>query len=123
MSYWTNLNYIFKDGKLVAKDSHQKIKHKHFLENLKDGQEVEIFISVKNKEKSLAQLAKIHACIREISLESGYTFNEVKRYVKEKTGLFNGEDYKSFRDCSVQELTIAIQQCIEMGQEYNINLQ
>lgn len=123
MSYWSDIKFKVVNGKLKPVNKKEELKYKHFLENLKEGQQVEIFISTVEKEKSLAQLAKVHACIREIALESGYTFDEVKNYVKEKTGLYNPDGYKSFGDCSVQELTLAIQQCIEMGYEYNLTLQ
>lgn len=123
MSFWKDIKFVVKDGALVPKNKQEELKQKHFLENLKEGQEVDMFLSIPQKEKSLAQLAKVHACIREVALESGYTFDEVKNYVKKKSGLVTPEGFKSFSDCDVQELTLAIQQCMVMGYEYNLNLQ
>ena len=84
-----------------------------------------MFIGLTSSDKSVAQLAKVHACIRELALESGYTFDEMKVLVKEKSGLaYDGGGavfFKSFADCSKSELALAIQACIEIGELYNIN--
>jgi hypothetical protein len=50
----------------------------------------------------------------------------MKILVKEKSGLsYDGGGaivLKSFADCSKDELVLAIQACIEIGELYNINL-
>ena len=38
----------------------------------------QMYIDLAGADHSKAQLAKVHACIREIAKESGYTFDEVK---------------------------------------------
>jgi hypothetical protein len=57
--------------------------------------------------------------IREIAQEIGYTFEEAKLVVKRKAGLCftkNKEEYcKSFGQCDKNELNLAIQACIEIG--------
>ena len=117
---------IKESGKLVYLDDKSKLNYKLFLDKLPEGQEVEMFIGLTSSDKSVAQLAKIHACIRELALESGYTFDEMKVLVKQKSGLaFDGGGaifFKSFADCSKSELALAIQACIEIGELYNINL-
>jgi len=117
---------VKQDGKLVYPNDKSKLNYKLFLDKLPEGQEVEMFIGLTSSDKSVAQLAKIHACIRELALESGYTFDEMKVLVKQKCGLaFDGGGaifFKSFADCSRSELALAIQACIEIGELYNINL-
>lgn len=118
---------IKESGKLVYLDDKSKLNYKLFLEKLPEGQEIEIFIGLTTSNKSIAQLAKIHACIRELAKESGYTFEEMKILIKEKSGLCysTGQETicKSFGNCSKDELMLAIQACIEIGKIYNINLE
>ena len=116
---------VKQSGKLVYPNDKSKLNYKLFLDKLPEGQEVEMFIGLTSSDKSVAQLAKVHACIRELALESGYTFDEMKVLVKEKSGLaYDGDGavfFKSFADCSKSELALAIQACIEIGELYNIN--
>ena len=118
---------IKESGKLVYLDDKSKLNYKLFLDKLPEGQEVEMFIGLTSSDKSVAQLAKVHACIRELALESGYTFDEMKIIIKEKSGLsYDGGGaivFKSFADCSKNELLLAIQACIEIGKDLNINLE
>jgi len=127
MSYWETIKFVKKNGKLVLLNKAEKIKYDLFLENIKEGQIIEAFMSVQEKEKTLAQLAKVHACIRLLAKESGYTFAEMKKLIKSEAGLTypdeNGEVvYKSFGDCSIEEVMLAIEACIEIGYNYNLNL-
>jgi len=123
MTYWSDFKLVFKKGKLVPVNKKDKLKHKLFIEGLNEGDEVEVFLNKTNTSKSLAQLAKVHTCIRTIAMESGYTFLEVKELVKDYSGLSLIDSKKSFADCSIEELMLAIQACIEIGYEYNLNLQ
>jgi hypothetical protein len=111
--------FIKKDGKLVFAHPQDKLAYEIFVEKLKEGDKVDMFIEVSNPDHSKAQLAKVHACIRELAKESGYTFDEMKLIVKQTSGI---ED-KSFADCSKDELMLAIEGCIQIGREqFNINL-
>jgi hypothetical protein len=111
--------FIKKDGKLVFVHPQDKLAYEIFVEKLKEGDKVDMFIEVSNPDHSKAQLAKVHACIRELAKESGYTFEEMKLVVKEHAGLAG----KSFGDCSKSDLMLAIEACIQIGSEnYNINL-
>jgi len=96
------------------------------LDKLSDGQQVEVFMGLTSDDGSVAQLAKVHACIRELAKESGYTFDEMKTIIKQHAGLCydaGGAEYcKSFADCSKDELVLAIEACIQIGREFNINL-
>ena len=115
-----------KNGNLVHINESTKISYQLFLDKLQEGQEVEVFMGLTSDNGSLAQLAKIHACIRELAKESGYTFDEMKFIIKQHSGLCydgGGAEYcKSFKDCSKEELAMAIESAIELGRDLNINL-
>lgn len=113
-------------GKLVHINESTKISYQLFIDKLQEGQEIEVFMGLSDDSGSLAQLAKVHACIRELAKESGYTFDEMKFIVKKHSGLCydgGGAEYcKSFKDCSKDELAMAIESAIELGRDLNINL-
>lgn len=115
-----------KNGNLVHINESTKISYQLFLDKLQEGQEVEVFMGLTSDNGSLAQLAKVHACIRELAKESGYTFDEMKFIIKQHSGLCydgGGAEYcKSFKDCSKDELAMAIESAIELGRDLNINL-
>lgn len=115
-----------KNGNLVHINESTKISYQLFLDKLQEGQEVEVFMGLTSDNGSLAQLAKIHACIRELAKESGYTFDEMKVIVKKHSGLcYDGVDAeycKSFKECSKDELAMAIESAVEIGRDLNINL-
>ena len=117
---------VKRDGKLVYPDDKSKLNYQIFLDKLSEGQEIEVFMDLASNDKSAAQIAKVHACIRELAKESGYTFSEMKIIVKKQAGLCyddDGMEYcKSFGDCSKSQLILAIEACIEIGKEFNINL-
>jgi S-adenosylmethionine:tRNA-ribosyltransferase-isomerase (queuine synthetase) len=115
-----------KNGNLVHINESTKISYQLFLDKLQEGQEVEVFMGLTSDNGSLAQLAKVHACIRELAKESGYTFDEMKFIVKQHSGLCydgGGAEYcKSFKECSKEELAMAIESAVELGRDLNINL-
>lgn len=108
-----------KDGALDFPIKAVGNKFQKFLNDLPDGAQLEIFIGVSGDKGSNPQLARLHAMIREIAQEIGYTFEEAKLVVKRKAGLCftkNKEEYcKSFGQCDKDELNLAIQACIEIG--------
>jgi len=117
---------IKKDGKLVYSNPQNKLAYELFIQKLSEGQEVDIYIDLANADHSRAQINKVHACIRELAKESGYTFEAMKLLVKEQAGLcYEAEgqlECKSFGDCSKDELLLAIESCIEIGKIMNVNL-
>jgi hypothetical protein len=117
---------VKQDGKLIYPDVKSKLNYKLFIEKLAEGQEVDMFIDLTSTDHSLAQLAEIHACIRELAKESGYTFEEMKILVKKHAGLCydigETEYCKSFKECGKEELVLAIESAIEIGRDLNINL-
>jgi len=94
-------------------------KYFQLEKDLAEGEIVEVYITkIENEDdKTSGQLAKVHACIRELARETGHTFEEMKEIVKEKAGLYDpaSKEYKSFADCDKKELSDAIQTCIELG--------
>lgn len=71
-------------------------------------------------DRTLGQLAKVHALIKEIADESGNSAEDVKDDIKRKAGLYvvtetSDLEFKSFKDCSKKELSKAIECCIELG--------
>ena len=115
-----------KDGELHFPLKANETRFKNFLSNIPDGAHLELFLGVTTDKGSNAQLARIHAMYREIGNELGYTFEEIKLMVKRKAGVCftrnNTEYCKSFADCSKTELVLAIEACIEIGKEFNLNL-
>ena len=76
--------FVKKEGKLTYKSEKDGVAYKNFVESIKEGEELEMFISIKGAAGSYAQISKIHVCIREMAKESGYTFDEMKKLVKKQ---------------------------------------
>lgn len=117
------INYIFKDGRIypaVEKDFAQLAL---FTKSLKEGQLLEVYMCpLETPDKTLAQLAKVHAMIKEIAVFTGEGFNDLKDVIKHKAGIYDVVDsrsgeirLKSFKDCSKTELSKAIEACLEIG--------
>ena len=108
-----------KEGELHFPIKAIGTKYKKFLSQLPDDSKIEIFIGVSGDKGTNPQLARLHAMIREIAQEIGYTFVEAKIEVKRAAGLCfvrDKQEYcKSFGDCDKNELNLAIQACIEIG--------
>ena len=96
-----------------------EIKYKKFLKDQPESVRLDIFIGVSDDKGSNPQLARVHAMIREIANEIGHTFEEVKLQVKRRAGLCfmrnNVEYCKSFAKCDKEELNLAIQAALEIG--------
>jgi len=113
------IKMVKKNGKITYEDEKSRLAYDIFVSRLPENQKLEMYIDLADADHSKAQLAKVHACIRELATESGYTFDDMKLLIKSASGL---ED-KSFADCSKSELMLAIEACIQIGGEnFNINL-
>ena len=95
--------------------------YKQFVDNLAPNQRVEVFMEATVSNGTSLQIAKIHVCIRELAKEIGYSFEDMKKVIKERTGLIVNDEYKSFADCSREELALVIQSIIEAGDTVGIN--
>lgn len=115
------------NGKLVHVTAFDKTQYKEFVDALSEGQIIEIFLEANAGDGTKAQLAKIHACIRKLASEIGYTFEDMKLTVKQKSGLVRGdlwssEGYaKSFADCSKEELSLVIETLNDIGKLVNLS--
>jgi hypothetical protein len=104
-------------------------KHDHFLNSLENNQIVDAFYDANKDDGTLAQLAKVHACIRQIAIDTGDNFEDLKFEVKKMSGLcvakeINGEKFlvcKSFSKCSKEELGLVIETIIQIGDTVGIN--
>ena len=101
-----------------------------FVSNLADGTIVEFFYEEQHDDGTLPQLAKLHVMLKQLSMHIGETVENMKLLVKDRAGLciareVAGKEYflaKSFGDCSREELSLAIQAAMEIGQEVNFPL-
>ena len=105
-------------------------QYEHFVSHLQEGDIVEFFYEKQHDDGTLPQLAKIHAMIKELAMHIGETFENMKLLVKDKAGLciareVSGKEYflaKSFGECSKDELSLAIQAAIEIGESIGFPL-
>lgn len=116
-------------NKLVYDQSAQEALYKTFVQSLEEGQVVQIFFDAGTDDGNLAQLAKIHKCIRELAKDTGVTFEDMKLEIKKAAGLcvikeFDGDRFmicKSFGDASKDDLSMVIQTIIQKGDFVGIN--
>lgn len=99
-------------------------QYEKFVSRLAEGAIVEFFYEEQHDDGTLPQLAKLHVMIKHLSTHIGETVENMKLLVKDKAGLciareVSGKEYflaKSFGDCSREELFLAIQAAIEIGE-------
>jgi hypothetical protein len=102
-----------------------------FVSNIPDGAIVEFFYELQHDDGTLPQLAKLHAMIKQLATHIGETAENMKLLVKDRAGLciareVSGKEYflaKSFAECSREELSLAIQAAIEIGEQIGYPLQ
>lgn len=95
-----------------------------FVSRLQEGAIVEFFYEEQHDDGTLPQLAKLHVMLKELATHIGETVENMKLLVKDKAGLciareVSSKEYflaKSFGDCSREELSLAIQAAIEIGE-------
>jgi hypothetical protein len=124
------IQYVKKEGKLVPASEADAAKLKLYTMSLKEDVSVEVYLQMSNNvDKTAGQLAKVHALIRELAAATGHSFDEIKDEVKRKAGLYvitgtrpSDKELKSFGDCSKEEISAAIESCIEIGHVIGCNL-
>jgi hypothetical protein len=117
------------DEKLVYISEAEEKLYRLFVKNLALGQTVDVFFDANKDDGTLAQLAKIHKCIREIAKETGNDFEDIKDLIKVRSGLcfkknIDGEiitKCKSFAKASKEDLGFVIEALITLGDLCNIN--
>jgi len=117
-----NIKLIKREGKLVHKDTSDSSLFKIFVDSLEEGQSVDVFFDAHVDNGTYAQISKLKVSIREMAAESGHSFEEMQNIVKERAGLCWEGYCKSFGDCSIEELSLAIQAAVEIGDDLNLNL-
>ena len=75
---------VVNNGKLDFPSKPQETRFNTFLKEIPDGTAIDIFMGVSTDKGSNAQLARVHAMIRELAQYIGYTFEEMKLQI---TGL------------------------------------
>jgi hypothetical protein len=125
---YTIIEYIVDEkGVLTPRNDKEEQKFNRMLKTLKPGNRVSMMMEVIKDDHSLVQLAKVHALIRELAHCTGNDFEDVKLEVKRRAGLTvkskdsegkTLEMVKSFADCSKDQISMAIQSCIEIGNEF-----
>jgi hypothetical protein len=93
-----------------------------FIKSLQEGETVIITYEVQTDDASYAQVSKVHKHIRELANYTGDSFEDMKLQVKLRAGLCNDSDCRSFADCSKEELSMAIQASIEIGELVGFSL-
>ena len=127
--YYTG-KYIKKEGVLKFSSSANAKQFEQFLSNVPDGQIIDCFFETTHDDGTLPQLAKLHAMLKPLASHIGETVENMKLLVKDRAGLciareVSGKEYflaKSFGECSREELSLAIQAAIEIGQDVNLLL-
>jgi len=125
-----NGKFIKKNGILDFSTLAASKQFEVFVSNIPEGSIVEFFYEVTHDDGTLPQLAKLHVMLKHLSTHIGETVENMKLLVKDKAGLciareVAGKEYflaKSFGECSKEELSLAIQAAIEIGQEVNFPL-
>jgi hypothetical protein len=111
-----------RNNELVVANQIGKTKLDLFINALAEGEQVFVTYEVANNDGNYAQLSKLHKCIREVAIFTGNSFEDIKLQVKIRAGLCTDAECRSFAECSVQELSLAIQAIIEIGDIVGFNL-
>jgi hypothetical protein len=115
------VRYVLKGGTLVPLTEADHAKLKLFSKGLVENEVVDLYISQQvDNDKTLGQLAKVHAMIRELAIYTGYSFMDMKEEIKTRAGLLTHNDdgsttVKSFAACSKDEMQHAIETCYEVS--------
>jgi hypothetical protein len=119
------VSFVKKDGTLQMSDKMQKAIYDQFKGQIAEGQKIEAFFDITLDDGSLAQLAKVHAMVRDLAIHTGNSFDNMKLLVKDQAGLcvtreIEGKEFfhcKSFGECSRNELALAIEACNELAEK------
>lgn len=107
--------------------SAQSKQFESFVSHIPENTIVDCFYETQHDDGTLPQLAKLHVIIRQLASHIGESVENMKLLVKDRAGLciareVSGKEYflaKSFGECSREELSLAIQASIEIGEEVN----
>jgi hypothetical protein len=119
--------YVKRNGALQHINNAQSKQMELYVSKIPEGSVIEYFYEVQHEDGTLPQLAKLHVIIRQLASFTGETVENMKLLVKDRAGLciareVAGREYflaKSFGECSKDELSLAIQATIEIGEQVN----
>jgi hypothetical protein len=112
-----NTILIKRDGKLEHTVKAKEDILNDIIKELPEGAKIEVFANTIGSKGSKAQLAKIHAMIRQLSDDVGDDVMSMKAEVKIRANID-----KSFADCDKEELNSVIQVIYAMGDFLGSNL-
>ncbi len=113
----------FEDGELQPDGLANQLRLEQLINSLKNGERLEVTYEKISDDQTYAQLSKVHACIRQIAKETGHSFDDIKKEVKQRSGLYSKpEKLRSFANCSKEELSHAIHEAEQLGEEVGLNL-
>ena len=115
--------YVKRNGRLEFSTLAASKQFELFVSHIPEGQIVEVFYEEQHDDGTLPQLAKLHVLIKQLAMHVGETVENMKLLVKDRAGLciareVSGKEYflaKSFAECSKEELSLAIQAAMEIG--------
>lgn len=115
---------VKKNGKLEHRTIGDLTIYQKFIDEIPEGMKLDMFISAYTDDGTLAQLAKVHAGLREIATHTGESVEDLKVLIKKRIGLLfnNQEDFymKSYSDYSKEELSKAIEEVTRLGEELGV---
>jgi hypothetical protein len=118
--------YKNAEGNMIFKTESDKKIYDEYIKNLQPDEELEVHFSKIKDNGTYAQLSKLHVSIREIANHTGHTVDEVKDLVKTRAGFSWNNDTddieKSFSVMSKEELSLCIQETMNMGMELGLLL-
>lgn len=115
---------VMRDGVLVPKTELGKYSLANYVKNVEEGAVIQVTYEELSSDGTYAQISKLQACTRELSKFLGYSHEEVKDIVKHKANLYSSEgELKSFADCTKEELSLAIQAALQLGEQVDFPLQ
>jgi hypothetical protein len=122
--------YIKRNGLLEFSSLASSKQFELFVSHIPEGQIVEVFYEEQHDDGTLPQLAKLHVLIKQLAMHVGESVENMKLLIKDRAGLciareVSGKEYflaKSFAECSKEELSLAIQAAIEIGDDVGFSL-
>lgn len=115
--------FEMRDGEFIPKSELGKHSLANYLKNVEEGALIQVTYEEQSTDGTYAQISKLQACTRELSKHLGYTHEEIKDIVKHKADLYTSEgELKSFAQCSKEELSLAIQAVLDLGEQVDFPL-
>lgn len=120
---------VKRNGKLVHLHGDTSLFQK-FQKDIEEEQKIDVFFELLSDNYTLGQIAKVHKCIRTLAADAGCSFDDMKLEVKKKAGLcfkkeIDGEMFlvvRSFTKCSREDIGLAIEAAIEIGDAIGSNV-